>query len=652
MKKTIIFLSLLFMNVCAFAQAPEWQWTEKAGGSGDDGGSNIIVDSLGNSYVTGSFTGTAVFGDISLDSNGDGDIFIAKLNSNGVWQWAKKAGGSGYDCGQSIIIDPNGNSYVTGYFSGMATFGSSTLTSYGSNDIFVAKLNSSGVWQWAKKAGGSSNDYSKEISIDSNGNSYITGTFEGNATFGSLTINCSSGYSDIFVAKLNFNGDWQWVKQAGGSSWYDRGYSISVDSNGNLYVTGFFYYTATFGSSTLTSYGNNDIFVAKLNSNGDWLWVKQAGGIEEDWAEAIIVDSVGNSFITGIFEDTATFGSIALTSSGGYDVFIAKLNSNGDWQWAEKAGGSSNEIGYGISIDSNGNSYVTGIFSGTATFDSDTLTSSGASNDIFISKLNSNGDWQWVKQAGGSSSDTGQGISVDSNGDVYVSGQFYLSATFGDDTLISSGVQDIYVSKLIQFYTDFNSDNTHGYNTLEAHFTDLSGGNPTSWQWDFQNDGIYDSFEQNPDFLFNEIGIYDVKLKISNGIQADSLIKYNYITVEYVPPAPPDSVEVNVVHPDVVISWTTVDTTIFGTPITPDGYILLYNETPYEDEQFYYFLSFTIETFYTHIYVAQYREQMFYNVIAVVNFTREEIEYLESLSNSREILNWLEVQQNLNELQK
>ena len=189
---------------------------------------------------------------------------IALFAQNLNWLWAKQAGGISGDKGYSIAVDAYGNSYITGYFRESATFGTTTLTSssdYGS-DIFVAKMDINGNWLWAKQAMGTYSNYGNDIAVDANGNSYVTGYFWGNATFGTTTLT-SSGQYDIFVAKMDSNGNWLWAKQAGGTS-YDDGYSIAVDDNGNSYVTGYFKSNATFGTTTLTSGGIYDIFVAKI----------------------------------------------------------------------------------------------------------------------------------------------------------------------------------------------------------------------------------------------------------------------------------------------------------------------------------------------------------------------------------------------------
>ncbi|MBP7333457.1 MAG: SBBP repeat-containing protein [Candidatus Cloacimonas sp.] len=449
MKKTYLLFILALCTIALFAQNEDWLWAKQAGGTSSDVSYNIAVDANGNSYVTGCFSGSANFGSTILTSSGSSDIFVAKMDSNKNYLWAKQAGGTDFESGNSIAVDANGNSYVTGcFYSSSITFGTTTLTSCGSCDIFVAKLDSNGNWLWAKQAGGTSDDYGWSIAVDANGNSYVNGQFKSSScSFGTITLtNSGSGYNDIFVAKLDSNGNWFWAKKAGGTS-NDGGNSIAVDANGNSYVTGCFYSSATFGTTTLNSSGENDIFIAKLDSNGNWLWAKQAGGTSYDSGCSIAVDANGNSYVTGYFYSSATFGSTTLTSSGYWDIFVAKLDNNGNWLWAQQAGGTDYDSGFSVAVDANGNIYVTGSFKESATFGTTTLTSIGYS-DIFIAKMDSNGNWLWAKQAGGTYYDEGMSIAVDANGNSYVTGCFSGSATFGTTTLISSGGYDIFVAKL------------------------------------------------------------------------------------------------------------------------------------------------------------------------------------------------------------
>ena len=210
-----------------------------------------------------------------------------------------------------------------------------------------------------------------------------------------------------------------------------------------------------------------------------------------------------------------------------------------------------------------------------------------------------------------------------------------------------SEIQDLYLG----LDANFISPET-AYIGEEIQFIDISTSDESliNWEWDFENDGIYDSFVQNPTYIYSSNGIYSVKLRISSETLADSLIKDNLITVTYCPPASPDSVQVNIVYPDAIISWLVVNTTECGSPIIPDGYIIRYNETASELDEDYYFLNFTTQLTYTHTFVAQYSPQMFYRVIAVKDYSREQIEYLEGLNNSREKIKWSIVQQNLKEI--
>ena len=481
MKKTFLLSILALCSVALFAQNVNWLLAKKAGGTDLDWGNAIAVDANGNSYITGVFYGSATFGTTTLTSSGYGDIFVAKMDSNGNWLWAKKAGGTDYDYGNGIAVNTNGNSYITGFFGENATFGTTTLTSSGyyDYDIFVAKLDSNGNWLWAKKAGGTSEDNGLSITFDANGNSYVTGYFESSATFGTTTLT-SNQYEDIFVAKLDSNGNWLWAKQAGGIN-DDYGWSISVDDNGNSYVTGYFGSSATFGTATLTSSGGSDIFVAKMDSNGNWLWAKKAGGTSEDKGYSIALDDNGNSYVTGVFYGSATFGTATLTSSGNYDIFVAKLDSNGNWFWAKKAGGINDDYGWSISVDDNGNSYVTGVFYGSATFGTTTLISSGDA-DIFVAKLDSSGNWLWAKQAGGTNDDQSYSIAVDESRKGYVTGYFSGSANFGTTTLTSSGSSDIFISKIgISVYQVLAPNGGEQWQT----------GSTKTVYWNFINTGNY-----------------------------------------------------------------------------------------------------------------------------------------------------------------
>jgi hypothetical protein len=419
-----------------------------ADGTGPNDGKSIAVDANGNVYVAGFFNGSITLGTTTLTSNGKNDIFIVKYNSIGEVQWAQKGGGEEVDEASDISVDKDGNVYVTGHFTGLSTFGTKILqTQQLKSDAFVLKYDKDGVIQWAIQAGGTSADEGAGIAVDGEGNVLVAGSFEGTATFGAIQISGTFMTPEVFIAKYTSNGDVQWVQKGGGTS-IDQARDVSVDNAGNVFVTGIFFGNAEFGTSTLVSRGQADIFVAKYNSSGGLIWVHSSGSVTNDDAKDIIVDSNGNSYITGFFFQTATFNTTNLTALGNSDIFIAKYRSTGDLEWVHQAGGIGIDGGEGLAMDGEGNVYLTGAFQNTAAFfGGQTVTSNNLTIDAFIAKYNSSGNVLWVQKAGGFNTDVGNGIAVDKSKNAYVTGFFEQSFTFGATTFSSSGDKDMFVIK-------------------------------------------------------------------------------------------------------------------------------------------------------------------------------------------------------------
>ena len=261
-------------------------------------------------------------------SAGNKNIFVLKLNTSGVFQWVKTYGGTLTDIGYGIAVDSSSNVHITGSFRGTVDFGGGDITSAASSsDIFVLKLNSSGVFQWVKTFGGTLSGRGYGIAVDSSSNTYITGTFLGTVDFGGGNITAAV-LIDTFVIKTNSSGVFQWVKTYGGSA-SEFGYRIAVDSSDNVYITGHFTGTLDFGGGNVTSVGNEDIFVLKLNSSGVFQWVKTYGDTSADFGYGIAVDSSSNVYITGYFVGTVDFGAGDITSAGAGDIVVFKTNSSG-----------------------------------------------------------------------------------------------------------------------------------------------------------------------------------------------------------------------------------------------------------------------------------------------------------------------------------
>ena len=447
MKKLFLTCLILMTGILLFAQTPDWLWAISAGGTQSDSPQLMTTDSQGNQYITGRFNGTTTIGNTSLTSFGDYDIFIAKLDSSGSWLWVRQAGGTQADIGNGIAVDSAGNVYVTGGFVGTATFGPVTLSHNYIEHLFLSKLDNNGNWLWTVEALGEDNE-AMGIAFDSEDNVYLTGAFRYTANFGALPQMTCVGLADVFVAKLDSNGNWLWAVQNTGVGW-DVGICMAVDSAGNIYLTGRFGNTATFDNIALTSSGGYDIFIAKLDANGNWLWARRAGGAADDLGWSLVLDDFSNVYVAGAFSNVSSFGTTTLTSSGMHDIFLSKLDSSGRWLWSLKAGGISDDIAFGVCLDSGNNAYITGQFEGLAYFGTTALSSNG-NTDVFIAKEDGNGDWNWmwVTHAGGSDMDAGYSIQTDSADNLYIMGIFSSIATFGSITLTSNGLLDLFAGKL------------------------------------------------------------------------------------------------------------------------------------------------------------------------------------------------------------
>ncbi len=362
--------------------------------------------------------------------------------------WVKQLGGDSSEVSHSLKVDGSGNVYTIGHFEGTVDFdpgpSSFTLTSNGSTDIFVSKLDASGNFIWAKQIGGASYDIGNSLVLDNLSNIYITGYFYNTVDFDpgpSTSTLAAIGQGDIFISKLDASGNLIWAKQMGGSS-FDEGNSIALDALGNIYTVGLFETIANFdygiSNFTLTSAGGDEVFVSKLDPSGNFVWAKRLGGSSHDRGYFINVDPSFNVYTTGSFSGIdADFdpglATYTLSTGGNIDnTFISKLDVTGSFVWAKQISGISN-IGTSIINDNSGNVYTIGGFSNTADFDPGAgtynLTATGA-NDIFISKLDPSGNFGWAKKIGGSSSDFGGSLTTDASNNIYLTGAFTGTVDF------------------------------------------------------------------------------------------------------------------------------------------------------------------------------------------------------------------------------
>ena len=484
-------------------------WAKHIGGSFEDEATAVEIDQLGNICITGFFQDTIDFdpgaGVYNLNTYGDFDVFVLKMDSLGNFIWAGNIGGISWDKATDIAVDQSNNILITGYFLGLADFDPNSG---------VYNMNSQGM-----------------------------------------------GGFNSFILKLNMNGNFSWAKKIGGDN-QSQGNGIATDANGNVYSTGYFKGTSDLDPSgndyDVIALGDKDIYVQKLDPNGFFQWGASAGGLGGDIGYDLIIDENKNSYVTGYFNGSVDFdpsaASLFINSSGGHDAFVWKLDQNGQLDWAHHLGGSGLDRGDAINIDTLGNIYTTGIFIGTADMDPSTNTSSHTSSgsyDVFIQKMDVTGQYLWSTSFGGAGWDAPNSIDINEKEDIITAGYFEGAVDFnpglGVDVLNSLGGDDAFLHKMILCSPSLTVTACESYISPSGLYTwDSSGIYYDTLAYHFNCDSIItidltilkasfdsvmvsscDSFIAPSGSVFSATGTYTDT--INNHLGCDSIIIYDLV---------------------------------------------------------------------------------------------------------------------------
>lgn len=448
MKKTTY--TLLFLLASTLVNAQNLLWAKKVGAlRPNDVAYGICSDKNANVITTGTFKDTA-----DLDPNaslqvfygqGQEDVFITKLDSNGQFLWAHQFGGVQGDFGYAITTDPKNNIFVAGSFSNRCDFNvggtPNMIMATGSYDAFVSKFSPNGNLIWTKTFGGTSSEEAFAITVKANGHVVVAGYFMGAADFdpgaGNTTLT-PLGIEDAFINELDSNGNFVRAFAISGPL-KDCIYGLCSDGNNNIYTTGYFEASADFDPSilnyTLTSAGavmDKDFFIAKYDATGNLVWAKNGGGLMADIAFGVCLDSKQNILATGWFETQADFDPSTAThivnayaGQNDRDAFVLKLDSNGLFKWVAPLGGTDIQTGYGIACDQNDNVYTAGFNKDSMDCDpgngKQMITSKG-DFDIYVHSLDQNGNYRWGFDIGGITDDGANALCVDIHGNALVAG--------------------------------------------------------------------------------------------------------------------------------------------------------------------------------------------------------------------------------------
>ena len=463
MKYKFLFYFLLLFSLRVSAQS--WMWGSQEMGSGDVW--NVATNSNGDAYQTGNFRSTILFGLNQLNNSTAGagaDVFLVKYNSSGNALWAKQSfiinGSLSSSVGNSVATDISGNICVVGNFYGDIYFGSDTLIDslwpppkYGS--VFLVKYNSNGTVLWARQSDvrdiNSNGGTGWSVATDISSNIYITGSFQNTISFGTDTLSNNfkpASYGDVYLIKYNPNGNVLWAKQSTipSSSSFGTAYSVTTDIWDNVYVTGFFDDTISFGAYTLHGKLHTDnIFLVKYDSLGKVLWARQSTGSVND-AYSVTTDFSGNIYTTGQFENSVSFDTITLSSNNSQygDIFLVKYDSSGKVLWAKQSFSHPvklnfsdiSKAGYSLASDKYGHIFLSGAIDTTTFFCGDTLNVPlGKADPAMIMEFDTAGNalCSSVICTGG---DDNNAVTCDLTGKyVYLGGDAYYSVVLGSDSL-------------------------------------------------------------------------------------------------------------------------------------------------------------------------------------------------------------------------
>ena len=457
--------ALLLIAFTAHAQT--YQWNSQVGGTLLDMALAVDIDPSGNVITAGTFVGTVDLdpgpGVFNVTTVNSADIWIQKLDPNGAFLWGGVFGSTGSDGAHAVRSDASGNIYLSGYFSGTVDFdigpGVTSVTSNNTSfDIFVMKLSPSGSLLWVRTIGSASNDRAYGMDLDSIGNVFTTGeiaqTLDLDPGPGVSTVS-SAGGKDVFIQKLDASGNFVWGRVFGGPT-DDSGFDVAVGKSGSIFITGEFRTSADLdpgpGNFPVTSFGNTDIFVVHLAADATFLWAERFGGNSVENGLGICTDALGNCILTGevnsVMDVDPGPGTVALNGTAFEDSFVLSLTDGGDFVWATILKAFLNS-GTEVTTDAQNNVYAIGRFGGTMDIDPGpgivNLTNSGG-GDIYVISYDPLGALRWGFKLGSQANDAANGIAVDGNGRIAITGAFQgtmdVDPSANTVNITNAGMQD------------------------------------------------------------------------------------------------------------------------------------------------------------------------------------------------------------------
>lgn len=523
--------------------AQTYDWVQIIRPGGNEHPWDLAIDNYGHLYATGRVKFKSIFGsganvDTLMGIGGETDVFVAKYKLNGEFVWARRDGGVQGDWGRAIATDRDGSVLVTGEYCDTAMFGTHQLIAKGTvttRNFFVAKYDSSGNCLWAKTAGYTSpHSRGWAIVCDSLNNVYVGGNISGPSNFDSKTFGVLNKNLP-FLAKFDPNGNCIWVKTLA-AQYNGEVYDLKIGKSGLLYTTG--RYTGTLTINGTTYAGNSpswgDVFIARLDTAGTFQWVKTANGTFQDMPYALDLDANENIYVAGTFANDLNFsgtvinailpGATAAAANAAADIFVAKYNSAGTFQWVRTAGGTKFDLAEDLSVTPSGKVLIAATVEDSVAFGPYTLQTINDTINNLVLCYDSLGNIEWYETHGGTMGNSCHSVIADQYSNVYMAGAWEGNATYDGFNLVGTNGYDGLIAKIIPPLDPIVSlSKLNGCEGDSVAFSVIQDGSPLTYEWSFAGTSPSTANTASGTNVYDSAGTYAVQLIISNPYESDTV---------------------------------------------------------------------------------------------------------------------------------